>query len=557
MAMSSPFVTRYTSPNYNDFILRTKKLGTPTGPTAPVPTLPSSGQVTPWSSGYDPITGAGRVGPGSNPVTATPTMPAVKPPPPPDILPSMTALDPNDPNVIRDPGTGQLRRLTDAEIRDRARAQGSGAAAQAASAAATAAGQHQQQAQASAMSLASKRADAMAAPTVPIAGAPEPDAAPSLSDKLYDDVLKQLAEGINSDKPLPGTAAQIAQNRQALATYAKGAQAAAGRLAAKGGSLGQGTANSLGQKTRQDVLTQLSNAELENTKLVSAEKQGMINDALQAGQFGKTAAEQIREFNTNMKQRQAEATESSRQFNETMAQRKAEFDTNFGAQEAASYRNQLERMAVDNPVLAAKLTDYLLDGKTGALGSFTAEEKAQIAKYAAEKKGQQDKLTAVYDKILESLPDQIKTANNASTDAETARLEEKTRTELVKKLNTMPAGNFLSEDEFKTLEGSQDLQKFTLETLPRSQDGMQTLLQKSPSGIISIGGKQYRYVKADYTRTSYDNLGNPRHTDFAVVQDSSGNPFYVYDGKLNTSKPRKVGAGDYWGIPDSVQDVAS
>ncbi len=39
------------------------------------------------------------------------------------------ALDPNDPNVIRDPQTGQLRRLTDAEISDRARAQSRSATA--------------------------------------------------------------------------------------------------------------------------------------------------------------------------------------------------------------------------------------------------------------------------------------------------------------------------------------------------------------------------------------------------------------------------------------------
>ncbi len=360
--------------------------------------------------------------------------------------------------------------------------------------------------------------------TVPKTAAPTttPGATPSSSDALYDDVLKQLAAGINSDQPLPGTAAAIQQNRQALATYAKGAQAAAGQVAARGGSLGQGTANQLGQQTRQDVLGRLANTELENTKLVSAEKQGLIDKAIQAGQYGKTLQE------------------GSRQFNENLGQRRTEFEKTFGAEESRNYINTLERMSVDNPILAAKLTDYLLDGKTGKLGDFTATEREQIKTYAAEKKGQQDKLTAVYNKILEGIPGQI---NEGNAEAE----KSKNITTYTEKLNKLGPNDVLTDDEFKTLEGAGSIPKYTLSTLTVSQDGLKEIQAKSPSGVISLAGEQYKVKDFASEVTGYHSVGvwpaedrRANHTDYFILQDSKGNTKYLWKGQIRDAPPQKV-----------------
>lgn len=219
---------------------------------------------------------------------------------------------------------------------------------------------------------------------------PSEPATPGKSDVLYDSVLDHLTESISSDEPLPGTAAAIRQRREALAQYAKNAEARAGAMAARGGSLGQGTANTMALDTRQDILSHLADAELDNVQAVSAEKQSLINQATQVGQFGKT-----------------------------FDQRKSEFEKTFGAEQAALYRNQLERLAVDNPVLATKLTNYLLEGKTGALGAFSPAELQQMRDYTAKKQGQQDKLTEVMNKVLENLGKDVdKAANPAPTPGE-------------------------------------------------------------------------------------------------------------------------------------------
>lgn len=240
---------------------------------------------------------------------------------------------------------------------------------------------------------------AMVRPNAMPTPAPEPTftpppVSPTNADALYGNVLDQLSGALKSDTPLPGTQAQIQQQREALATYARNAEARAGAQAAKGGSFGQGTANQMANAVRGDILGELANTELSNTQLVSDEKQALLDKAIQAGQFG-----------MNRDDRRAE-------FSATMAQRKDEFTKTFGQQEAASYLNQLERISLDNPVLAAKLTDHLLAGKTGAVGAFTPQELEQIKTYVSKKQGQQDKLTDVMNKVLEGLPAQIDKANN-------------------------------------------------------------------------------------------------------------------------------------------------
>ena len=82
-------------------------------------------------------------------------------------------LNPNDPNVIKDPYTGQLRALTPAEISDRARAQGTNAGAASSLAANVAQGQSNSMANMVAMAEASKMGSMGF-------GAPKPPVAPTL-----------------------------------------------------------------------------------------------------------------------------------------------------------------------------------------------------------------------------------------------------------------------------------------------------------------------------------------------------------------------------------------
>lgn len=356
--------------------------------------------------------------------------------------------------------------------------------------------------------------EAPAAPTTP------PGSPGTSPQGVYDSVLSQLAEGIQGNQPLPGTQAAITQRREALAQYAKSAEARAGMAAARSGAIGQGTAIQAAQGTRSDILSQLADAEMENVKAVSSEKQALLDKAIQAGQFGQT-----------MDQNKA-------QFRETMDQRKVEFEKTFGASESGKYLNQLERMAVDNPVLAAKLTDYLLQGKTGAVGEFSAEEKGQIQKYLAEKKGTQDKLTDAMTAIIGAIPGQIEAGNKVTIDAQKKAEEEARRGEVVKKLNSLPAGQFLPDEEFKLLEANQDVPRYSVGSLPTGASA-QPILGK----IVSIDGAQYRVVSADTVTTSYKEKGimpdERGHTSYVQVIDANGKTYYVYGGKLNAAAPKK------------------
>jgi len=361
------------------------------------------------------------------------------------------------------------------------------------------------------------RPNAMPAPAATTTFTPPPQSGP---DALYDNALGQIADGLQ-DKPLPGTQAAILQNREALATYAKRAEAAAGAQAVKGGALGQGTANQMAQGVRGDILSELANTELQNTQLVSNEKQALIDKAVQAGQFGQTMDARKNEFSA------------------TMNQRAGEFEKTFGANEAGNYRNQLERMAMDNPVLAGKLTDYLLAGNTGAVGSFTPEEKEQIKTFVAKKQGQDDKLTDVMNTIIGAIPGQVAAGTKADADAQKKADDATVLQERVGRMSNLAADKFLEEADFKALEASQDVKRFTLTTIPAGAEATQTYGGK----VISIDGKQYKYVKSDNITTSWDSRGilpdKRDATTYVEVVDSSGAHKFIYNGQVHDAPPKK------------------
>ena len=354
-------------------------------------------------------------------------------------------------------------------------------------------------------------------------------AAPDKAGDLYNSVLDTLSKGINSDKPLAGTAAQISQSREALATYAKNAEARAGADAAKSDSLGQGTANAMGQATRQDVLGQLANSELGNTKLVSDEKQGLINTATQAGQFAKTQAQEQQRIDNQKTQFSDTMATNKDQFKQTLDTNKAQFDKTFGENQATAYRDQLERLGQDNPVLATKLTNYLLNGQTGAVGNFTPEEMQQIKDYTAKKTGQDDQLQAVMTKILAAVPGQIASSTQAQTDADAKAATDKTVTEATQKLNSLTSGSFLSDTDFATLQTNGKIDQRTPATLPIGSGGVKDFATKNPSGVVSLNGKQFKVVRG------FEVASLP----VTEVKDASGKSYFVDShGRWYSSQPQ-------------------
>ncbi len=463
--------------------------------------------------------------------------------------------------------------LSTADLADMARAAGSARGAADSLGANVQAGVQNQQATAAASADASARAALPASAQVP-RPAPAPTNAP-FADKanpLYGSYLDQIAKGINDDKPLPGTAAAISANREALATYAKSAEARAGMTAAKNGSIGQGTANSMGQAVRSDILGQLANTELKNTQIVSDEKTKLLESARQAGQFEQTRSQDQQridnqssqfdrtfeegrtEFNTTTGLRQQEINnqkdqfgktleQNKSQFDATLAQRKNEFDKNFDATTANEYRNTLERLAQDNPVLATKLTNYLLDGKTGAVGNFTPEEVQQMKDLASKKTEQDDKLTSVYNTILDSLGTEVKN-KGVEEQAAAAKAEEARKVEeLTKKMNGLTGTEMLGAEDFKSLETNGAITKYGLSEIPTGKSGYDQVKAKSTSGIVSIDGAQYR-VTGGGTKKVYDSGSNPfasdQHIDYLTVVNAAGETKYIWssDHQLHYRAPK-------------------
>lgn len=287
---------------------------------------------------------------------------------------------------------------------------------------------------------------------------------------LEGDVLKQLASGVNGKAALPGTEAAMRRNRETLAQYAGGMERQAGARATKAGAIGQGTAATLGDDTKSDVLSKLAENAQNEEQIVSNEKQGLIDKATQAVQA-----------NQNLQQ-------NREQFNANMAQRKVEFDKTFGSQESQQYLNQLERMAQDNPVLAEKLSNYLMGGKTGPVGEFTVEEKAKLAEYVKKKEVSQGKLDEVMGKILEGLPAQVAAGQQSSTDAAAAAGYAKT-------LSQLKPGEILPEADFQKMVAVGAIKSYNAGGIPKGQAGAETVLKDNPSGIINLQGQQFKVAR--------------------------------------------------------------
>lgn len=471
-------------------------------------------------------------------------------------LPVMPAgTQPTNINVGTVPVMKTVQPLSQADQNAAAAAASAGRAAASASSAASKAGEEQQKAQAAVMANAANTASTPAAvkPTAPVAPVAPPT--PSKADGIYESVLEQLAAGIKDNKPLAGTAAQIQQNREALATYAKSAEARAGATAAKTGALGQGTANVAGQAVRSDILGELAKSELGNTQLVSNEKQKLIESATRAGEFAKNQSmdqqridvqkdqfgqnkemEQQRidvqkdqfgqNLATNKEQFSANLQENKAQFAATLDQRKTEFAKTFGAQEAQAYNNQLERLAQDNPVLATKLTNHLLSGKTGAVGSFTPEEIQQMKDYTSKKQAQDDKLTDVMNKILESVPGQIESSTKATKEADEAAQKTK---DLQTAKEALTSGGSLTPAQETMLKASGDIPSYKI-----SQG---ELTGSTASGLV---GKK---VAIDGVVYSIESVGSEKkqfggYNDYSVVKDSQGNIKYLWQGSFHDAKPR-------------------
>lgn len=295
---------------------------------------------------------------------------------------------------------------------------------------------------------------------------PAPPGAAGAGSGLYGSALDILAGNIKDSAPLPGTAAAISQRREAVAQFAKQAEARAGAQATQQGSIGQGTANAMEQGVKSDILNQLSNAELQNVQAVSAEKQGMLNSALSVGQ-------------------------AKEQFDTTMAQRKSEFDRNFGAEEGSKYTNMLERMSQDNPVLAAKLTNYLLSGKSGAVGEFTPEEVQQMKDFQAKKGVQDEKLNDIMGKVLESIPGQIAASNKADAQA----TSEADNTALIQSaLKKTRSGAALSPDESGALLASGKLSVLVPAQVQSYGFDSSQYLNSEAGGLVKIGNKIAKVV---------------------------------------------------------------
>lgn len=363
-------------------------------------------------------------------------------------------------------------------------------------------------------------------PTTPPAPAPSAAPAPGPLNGAYQglegDVLRQIASGVNGTAALPGTEAAMRRNRETLAQYAGGMERQAGARATKSGAIGQGTAATLGDDTKSNVLSKLAENAQNETQIISTEKQGLIDRAGQAVQVN-----QARE-----------------QFAASSAQRKEEFDKTFGSQESAKYLNQLERMAQDNPVLAEKLSNYLMEGKTGPVGAFTAEEKAKLAEFVKKKQGSQDKLDEVMSKILEGLPAQVLAGQQNSTDSTAAAAA-------TNHLNTLKPGEYLSDAEFTALQKSSGIKQVTMDTMPKGAGPIREWLAQNPHGIVNVEGKQYKVVRGGRAATGSGTFNNQvRHTDWVeVIDTATGQTKYIVapynnDGKSHGYSKEKAGIYD-------------
>lgn len=194
---------------------------------------------------------------------------------------------------------------------------------------------------------------------------------------VYGSAMDVIGQGL-SGEGTKGTQAAILEGREALATATRQAEGAAGASAAREGALGQGTAPAYAQKVRSEAMKTLAGQELGYAQLVSGEQKEFAKMGVQAGQFEQTEARLTDQFNKT-----------------------------FGLEKSANYVNQLMELSVDNPVLSAKLSDYLLEGKSGEVGGFTDEEKTQIQALADKAKARGEKVENIYDLVLANLEKEL------------------------------------------------------------------------------------------------------------------------------------------------------
>lgn len=180
----------------------------------------------------------------------------------------------------------------------------------------------------------------------PVNPEPTPDANPVTPYRapespyagLEQDLLDSVRKGMSG--PSDGVQAMIRQGNESVAQRARQVEGVAGARAAKSGALGQGTTATLADDVNRDILSTLSENVRANTALVSDENQQFLTQGQQLLQTG------------NQKQ--------------------------------SSYENALASLSASNPVLAAKFTDYIMSGGSGAIGAFTPEEQAQLAEWTAQ-----------------------------------------------------------------------------------------------------------------------------------------------------------------------------
>jgi|GEM_PF-4795959 len=393
---------------------------------------------------------------------------------------------------------------------------------------------------------------------VPPASSLPPEKGIAAGDSALEAILGQLQSG----KPSPGVQSAIESNREILAKASQAASRQAAAALTRSGSIGQGTQESVNRGLQQDVLSGLAANENANADLVAKDNQRVQELAIQAGesargrtqqneqfdksqgqqesQFGRNLSSQNQQFdkslnNSNLQQdksissserqqdksiasserQQGKAIASSElQQDKALASSNAQFDKSLATNDRTSLLNMAERLGVDNPVLQAKLTDYILAGGTGEIGSFTPQEKTQIQDYLAKKQGTQDKYDGVLQKILESVPGQIDASNQTLADEKVASEKTKSIDNAKTALGSLKNGAFLDNQQFSLLLESGDIPKATAKTVPKDAG---KFLSENPSGIISVDGEQYRIT---------DSFGG---TTTAV--DSSGRDVSFHDGK--------------------------
>lgn len=263
----------------------------------------------------------------------------------------------------------------------------------------------------------------------------------------YNDALRELS-GAARGEGLSGTNAAITKSREILAAANKQAEGRAGAIAQTTGALGQGTANSLFNQTRQDALQAMAGQELSFIemkgqdqkdaidRIVSAEqaeKDDMVSaeslELQKSGQF-LTMEQMNRQFShmdADLRERIASRMQNGEQFDfnrmdeinrfaATMELTEKQWEAEFGADEANRYIGQLLELSIENPVLAQKIQNHLLTGKKGALGDFTEDEIAEIERLRLRAEEQEDSIQNVYTKQLENLGKQQEIESQSVTD---------------------------------------------------------------------------------------------------------------------------------------------